>query len=83
VFCEPAGMPGLTEQFRAKFNRRLHRMSIFEHRKPVHELQHRSSLEILRETLKRLEDEPVETERTADLKRILAKHIAELERKTA
>jgi hypothetical protein len=37
----------------------------------------------LHETLERLEAEPVETPRIADLKRILAGRIAELERKNA
>jgi hypothetical protein len=58
-------------------------MSIFDHRKPVYEEPRRNQLAILKETLQSLEAEPVETARTADLKRILAHRIAELERKTA
>jgi len=58
-------------------------MSIFEHRKPGSTKVSRDSLVALRETLKRLEAEPMETPRIADLKRILAGRIAELERKTA
>jgi hypothetical protein len=58
-------------------------MSIFEYRKPLSEEPHRSQLVTLQETLKSLESEPEETARTADLKRILANRIAELERKTA
>lgn len=58
-------------------------MSLFTYRKPTDDRPHRSQLEVLQETLKSLEAEPVETARTADLKRILALRIAELERKTA
>ena len=38
---------------------------------------------MLRKTMERLEADPEETQQTADLKRILASRIAELERKTA
>jgi hypothetical protein len=58
-------------------------MSIFEYRKPGSAKPSRSSLTTLHETLERLEAEPVETPRIADLKRILAGRIAELERKNA
>ena len=58
-------------------------MSIFEYRKPVREQPHRSQLDTLRETLERLEAEPLETPRIAELKRILAGRIAQLKRKTA
>ncbi len=58
-------------------------MSIFKHRKPVHDYPHRSQLAVLRETLQSLEAETDQTEQTADLKRILVNRIAELERKTA
>jgi hypothetical protein len=58
-------------------------MSIFEYRKPVSEHAHRSQLMTLRETLEKLEAEREETPRTADLKRILAARITELEQKTA
>lgn len=57
-------------------------MSMFAYRKPVDCHPHRSQLEALQETLKTLEAEPIETARTADLKRILADRIAELMRKT-
>ncbi|MGC2613122.1 MAG: hypothetical protein WA354_03755 [Terracidiphilus sp.] len=58
-------------------------MSIFEFRKPVAEQPHRNQLVMLRQTLDRLEAETEETPQIADLKRILAGRIAELERKTA
>ena len=58
-------------------------MSIFEFRKPVGEQHHRNQLAMLRKTMERLEADPEETQQTADLKRILASRIAELERKTA
>ena len=58
-------------------------MSIFEFRKPVSEQPHRNQLAMLRKTMERLEADPEETQQTADLKRILASRIAELERKTA
>lgn len=58
-------------------------MSIFEYRKPGNANPSRDSLATMRETLERLEAESVETPRIADLKRILASRIAELERKTA
>jgi len=56
-------------------------MSIFEFRKPIGEQHHRNQLAMLRKTMERLEADP--EEQTADLKRILASRIAELERKTA
>ena len=55
---------------------------MFEYRKPL-DHPHRNQLEALQETLKRLEAEPIETARIADLKRILADRIADLKRKTA
>jgi hypothetical protein len=58
-------------------------MSIFEFRKPIGEQHHRNQLAMLRKTMERLEADPEETQQTADLKRILASRIAELERKTA
>jgi hypothetical protein len=58
-------------------------VSIFEFRKPTAELPHRNQLGMLRETLDRLEAEEEETQQIADLKRILAGRIAELERSTA
>jgi hypothetical protein len=58
-------------------------LSIFEFRKPVGEQHHRNQLAMLRKTMERLEADPEETQQTADLKRILASRIAELERKTA
>jgi hypothetical protein len=57
-------------------------MSIFEFRKPAGEQAHRNQLVMLRQTLNRLVEEPEETPQIADLKRILADRIAELERKT-
>ena len=58
-------------------------MSIFEYRKqPGSAIPSRDSLATLRETVERLEAEPVKTQRIADLKRILAGRIAELERIT-
>ena len=57
-------------------------MSMFEYRKPL-DHPNRNQLEVLEETLKRLEVEPIETARIADLKRILADRIADLKRKTA
>ena len=58
-------------------------MSIFEYRKPT-EIEHpRDQLVALRTTLARIEAEPEQTPRLADLKRILAGRIAELERKSA
>lgn len=58
-------------------------MSIFACRKPSSEKPCRDSLAVLRKTLEQLQAEPVETHRIADLKRILAGRIAEMERKTA
>lgn len=58
-------------------------MSMFSFRKPVSDRQAHSTVANLRETLKNLEAAPVETERIAELKRILAGRIAELERKSA
>ena len=58
-------------------------MSIFEFRKPVGEQPHRNQLVVLRETLQKLETAPLETPQIADLKRILAGKITELERKLA
>jgi hypothetical protein len=58
-------------------------MSIFEYRKPESAQPHRSQLLTLQKTLNSLEAEPEETQRIADLKRILARRIAELEHKTA
>jgi hypothetical protein len=57
-------------------------MSIFEFRKPAGKQPHRSQLVVLCETLKRLEAEPLETPQIADLKRILAGRIAEMECRT-
>lgn len=57
-------------------------MSIFEHRKPIDETRG-EPLEKLRATLTRLNADPEETPGIADLKRILAARIAEMERKTA
>lgn len=56
-------------------------MSIFEFRKPAVETKPRSSLGILRQTLKNLEATPTQTKQIAELKLILAARIAELERK--
>ncbi|MGA8090551.1 MAG: hypothetical protein WCA10_24965 [Terracidiphilus sp.] len=58
-------------------------MSMFAFRKPVSFTPARGALVTLRETLKSLEAAPVETKQIADLKRILAGRIAEMERKTA
>jgi hypothetical protein len=58
-------------------------MSVFTHRKPPSEHPNRNLLLTLRETLLRLEGEPVETQKIADLERILAARIAEIEHKTA
>lgn len=58
-------------------------MSIFARRKPSSERPFRDSLATLRRTLELLEAEPVETPQLAELKRILAGRIAEMERKTA
>jgi len=55
-------------------------MSIFEFRKPPGQ-PHRNQLAMLRKTLEGLEADPEETQQTAELKRILAGRIAELERK--
>jgi hypothetical protein len=57
-------------------------MSFFEHRKPTIDPPHRNQLITLRETLDRLEADEEQTPQIADLKRILAGRIAELERKT-
>jgi hypothetical protein len=57
-------------------------MSMFDFVRPA-ALPRRDSLATLQETLMRLEAEPHETAQIADLKRILAERIAELERKTA
>jgi hypothetical protein len=57
-------------------------MAIFEYRKPIRSKPVRDSLATLRETLEGLKAEPEETPRIADLKRILASRIAEVERKT-
>jgi hypothetical protein len=55
-------------------------MSLFEHRKPSENMTgRRDNLEILRNALLSLESEPSETPRIADLKRILADRIADLE----
>ncbi|MGA9585864.1 MAG: hypothetical protein WBQ95_11090 [Terracidiphilus sp.] len=58
-------------------------MSIFEYRKPATGKPPRNQLGVLRETLNRLNAEPLETQQIADLKRILAGKINELERKIA
>ena len=58
-------------------------MSIFEHRKPAAGSQEtHDPLQTLRQTLEKLESEE-ETPRIADLKRILARRIAEMEDKSA
>lgn len=57
-------------------------MSMFEFRKPIAGQAHRDLLATLRETLEHLNAEP-ETPRIADLKRILAARIHELESKSA
>ena len=58
-------------------------MSIFEFRKPPVGGTVRDALKTLRETLKRLNAEFDETPCIADLKRILAARIAEIEQKSA
>ncbi len=58
-------------------------MSVLTHRKPPTEHPTRNLLARLRETLERLEAEPMKTQRIADLKRVIATRIAEIERKTA
>jgi hypothetical protein len=58
-------------------------MSFFEHRKPAATQGARDALSTLRATLEKLEAEPEETPKMADLKRILGDRIAELERKRA
>lgn len=58
-------------------------MSIFEHRKPPAAQAHRDSIAALRETLDRLNAEPEESPRIADLKRILTARIHQLESKSA
>jgi hypothetical protein len=58
-------------------------MSIFDHRRPARSQPAKDVLQTLRETLERLNSAAEETPRTADLKRILASRIAELERKSA
>ena len=58
-------------------------MSILEHRKPSGLHPAKDMLQTLRETLEKLNSAGEETPRTADLKRILAGRIAELERKSA
>jgi hypothetical protein len=54
-------------------------MSIFGHRKPRAVEHPRDQLATLRNTLKKLEAESEETPRIAELKRILAARIVELE----
>jgi len=55
-------------------------MSLFQHRKPNENMTgRRDHLEVLRNALVALESEPSETLRIADLKRILADRISELE----
>jgi hypothetical protein len=56
-------------------------MRIFEHRKPATGGEPRDTLATLRQMLARLEAEPVETDQTAELKRLLAGRIAEIESK--
>lgn len=58
-------------------------MSIFEYRKPVAAQPSRDALSTLRATLAKLETEREETPQVADLKRILASRIAELEQQRA
>ena len=58
-------------------------MSFFEFHKPETVDLARKTISRLRETLDRLECEREETPQIADLKRILARRIAEMERKTA
>ncbi len=58
-------------------------MSVFTHRKPPSEHPTRSLLATLRETLRRLEAEPVETQKISNLKRLIAARIAEIEHKKA
>ena len=54
-------------------------MSIFEHRKPPDTTPARDQVQVLRKALAALESEAEPTPRIADLKRILANRIAELE----
>lgn len=54
-------------------------MSIFEYCKPTGNEPARNALTTLRETLERLDSEFEQTPRIADLKRILAERIAEIE----
>ena len=54
-------------------------MSIFGHRKPRAVEHPRDQLATLRKTLAKLEAEPEETPRIAELKRIIANRITELE----
>ena len=54
-------------------------MRVFEHRKPAADTEPRNALATLRETLAGLEAEPVQTEQIAELKRLLAGQIAEIE----
>ena len=56
-------------------------MSVFTYRKPGGEIPARSTLETLKRTMKNLEAANAETPQIADLKRILAGRIAELEGK--
>jgi hypothetical protein len=55
-------------------------MSIFENRKPPANVPARDSLQVLCNALQALESETEQTPRIADLRRILADRIAELER---
>jgi hypothetical protein len=55
-------------------------MSIFGHRKPRAVEHPRDQLTTLRHTLEKLEAEPEETTQIAELKRIIANRITELER---
>jgi hypothetical protein len=57
--------------------------SMFEYRKPAVGESQRNKLATLRETLRSLEAEHEETGQIADLKRILAARIRELESKPA
>jgi hypothetical protein len=58
-------------------------MSLFEYHRPGQIDPSHTALSKLRETLDGLEDEREETPQIAELRRILAGRIAELERKTA
>ena len=58
-------------------------MSIFEYRKPPVSQAPKDALTTLRATLARLEASEEQTPRVAELRRILAVRIAEIERKTA